>query len=32
VRDGKEGPEGPVLEFDRGAWQAFVDFASTFEV
>lgn len=32
VRDGKEGTTGPVLEFDRDAWQAFADFAKTFEV
>lgn len=32
VRDGKEGPDGPVLEFDRDAWKAFTEFAKTFEV
>lgn len=29
MRDGKEGPTGPVLEFARDAWQAFVEFAKT---
>lgn len=32
VKDGKAGPSGPALEFERDAWQAFVDFAKTFEV
>lgn len=32
VRDGKEGPTGPILEFERPAWADFVQFAKTFEV
>lgn len=32
VRDGKEGPDGPVLEFSRDAWKAFAAFAAGFEV
>ena len=32
VRDGKEGPDGPVLEFGRDAWRAFAEFAKGFEV
>ena len=31
VKDSKD-PEGPVLEFSRDAWQAFTQFASTFQV
>jgi hypothetical protein len=27
VRDGKEGPDGPVLAFERSQWTAFVQFA-----
>jgi hypothetical protein len=32
VRDGKEGPSGPVLEFERSEWSAFLELAKTFEV
>jgi hypothetical protein len=32
VKDGKEGPTGPVLSFDRDAWKAFTEFARGFEV
>lgn len=32
MRDGKEGPSGPVLEFERPEWAAFVEFAKEFEV
>lgn len=31
VKDSKD-PQGPVLEFQRSSWSAFVDFAKTFEV
>ncbi len=32
VKDGKEGPTGPVLSFERDAWASFVEFAAGFEV
>jgi hypothetical protein len=32
VKDGKEGPEGTTLLFERSSWSAFVEFAKTFEV
>jgi hypothetical protein len=32
VKDGKAGPDGPALLFDRDAWADFVAFAATFEV
>lgn len=32
VKDGKQGPGGPVLEFSRDAWKAFTEFAKTFQV
>lgn len=31
VKDSKD-PQGPVLEFERSSWSAFVDFAKGFEV
>ncbi len=31
VKDSKD-PQGPVLQFDRPAWRAFVELAKTFEV
>lgn len=32
VKDGKEGPQGPTLEFSRDAWASFVEFAKELEV
>jgi hypothetical protein len=32
VKDGKEGPDGPTLEFSRDAWASFTEFAKTFQV
>jgi hypothetical protein len=32
VKDGKEGPDGPTLEFSRDAWASFTEFAKGFEV
>lgn len=32
VKDGKEGPSGATLLFERDQWSQFVEFAKTFEV
>jgi hypothetical protein len=32
VKDGKAGPSGPELTFERSEWAAFVAFAAAFEV
>jgi hypothetical protein len=32
VKDGKEGPEGTTLLFERDSWSTFVEFAKGFEV
>jgi hypothetical protein len=32
VKDGKEGPDGTTLLFERDSWSAFLEFAQTFEV
>jgi hypothetical protein len=32
VKDGKEGSDGPTLEFSRDAWASFTEFAKGFEV
>jgi hypothetical protein len=32
VKDGKEGPEGTTLLFERDQWSRFVEFAKTLEV
>lgn len=32
VRDGKEGPQGPILEFERSEWSAFLGLAKECEV
>ncbi|MGN6126737.1 MAG: DUF397 domain-containing protein [Humibacter sp.] len=32
VRDGKEGPTGPILEFERSEWSAFLEFAKELQV
>lgn len=32
VKDGKEGPDGATLLFERSQWSAFVEFAQGFEV
>jgi len=32
VKDGKNGPTGPALLFERGAWAEFIEFAKAFEV
>lgn len=32
VKDGKDGPQGPALSFERDAWASFVEYAKGFEV
>jgi hypothetical protein len=32
VKDGKNGPDGPALVFERDAWASFVQFAQSIEV
>lgn len=32
MKDGKAGPEGPALAFEREAWSSFLDMVKTLEV